>query len=154
MLDMLADIWSRAATSSTTRDIGNLEVLIKDTNSNIAVQLRDVEAGLNTLAAPSQSSQSMNTNDEVAATRDAELTALRSQKQVLEDCLKVCSSASQGVRVKHAEAFDDSRHFIGNVGEVKAGGPPVEVEKLIARDRARQVAGNIDGASALAFLNG
>jgi hypothetical protein len=54
--------------------------------------------------------------------------------------------------VKYAEATDDSKQFIGNIGKVEPGGPAVEVEKAIASMRARQVVGNMDGASALEFL--
>jgi hypothetical protein len=144
---------SLAATSSNAQDIGSLEELVKSTHGDLTVQLKHVEAGLDSIAIPIQTASRAYTDKEANAARDAELTFLRSQKLLLEDCLKVCSSASQGVQVKHAEALDDARHFIGNIGDVKAGGPPVIVERLLGKDRARQAVGNIDGPSALAFLN-
>ena len=150
---MPANDASRAATSSNVQDIGSLEELIKSTHGDLAVQLKHVEAGIGSFAIPSQTAPRADTNKSANAARDAELILLRSQKLLLEDCLKVCSSASQGVQVKCAEALDDARHFIGNIGNVEAGGPPVTVEKLIGKDRARQVVGYIDGPSALAFLN-
>ena len=103
-------------------------------------------------AAPSQSNPDAKTTNEANATRDAELEFLRSQKELLEDCLRVCASAKTGVHVKHAEATDDAKQLIGNIGKVEPGGPAVEVEKAIAKMRARQVVGSTDGAFAQEFL--
>lgn len=54
--------------------------------------------------------------------------------------------------MKHAEATDDAKQLIGNIGKVEPGGPAVEVEKAIAKMRARQVVGSTDGAFAMEFL--
>lgn len=149
---MLADVVPRAATSSNARDISNLEELIKSTNSALAIQHKGVETELSTVAAPNQNNTDTDRDNSGAAVRETELTFLRQQKQILEDCLKVCAGVSHEVRVLRAEASDDSKQFVGNIGKVEPGGPGVNVNELIARDRSRQVAGNIDGASALEFL--
>lgn len=47
---------------------------------------------------------------------------------------------------------DDAKQLIGNIGKVEPGGPAVEVEKAIAKMRARQVVGSTDGAFAQEFL--
>ncbi|CAI6338879.1 unnamed protein product [Periconia digitata] len=142
---------SLAATSSTAQDVSKLRQLIESSSNSLLLQVSDVKQELGRMVAFVNSKQS----DEgvaVSAARQAELDFWILQKQQLEDCLKVCTSAARGVEVKHAEVTDEAKQLIGNIGKVDVDAYAVEVETAVAKVRSRQVIGNIDGASALEFL--
>jgi hypothetical protein len=87
------------------------------------------------------------------------MQTMESQVSVLAHCLTVCMTAwsgatqSTGTTVQYARALDDSRQLLGNIGYVAAGGPATKIDVLIAQDRAKQMAGNIEGKVALEFMN-
>lgn len=86
------------------------------------------------------------------------ISRLNEQSLMLKQCVNVCtagmSEASKevGTTVLHARAFDEARQFIGNLGEVGAGGPPVHVVNAEARNKSRQVIGNISVEAAREFF--
>ena len=60
---------------------------------------------------------------------------------------------STGNVFKYVRAFNDAKQLVGNIGEVSAAGPTNTFDVLIAQDRAKQIAGSIEGRVALDFMN-
>lgn len=86
------------------------------------------------------------------------ISRLNEQSLMLKQCVNVCTagmseaSKEAGVSVLHARTFDEARQFIGNVGDVGAGGPPVHVATAEARDKSKQLIGNISLEAARDFF--
>lgn len=86
------------------------------------------------------------------------ISRLNEQSLLLKQCVNVCTASMSeankeaGVTVLHARTFDEARQFIGNVGDVGAGGPPVHVANAEARDKSKQLIGNISIEAAREFF--
>lgn len=63
------------------------------------------------------------------------------------------TTAKTGNTFKYTRAFDDAKMLIGTIGNVAPGGPANLIEVAIAQDRAKMIAGSVDGATALAFMS-
>lgn len=89
---------------------------------------------------------------------EAILKALEEHNMALGQCLKACTSAlaetskETGTTVKYAEALDEARQLMANIGTVDQSGGTVRIDKMIAKNHAWQVAGNLSTDAALAIL--
>ncbi|KAI0887610.1 uncharacterized protein GGS22DRAFT_186442 [Annulohypoxylon maeteangense] len=68
-------------------------------------------------------------------------------KAKLADCKKSVEEKT-GNNVKYARAFDESRQFIGNIGDAGKGCPVTNVEYGDARQKSKQVIGNMSDEAA------
>jgi hypothetical protein len=90
---------------------------------------------------------------------DAVVKILSKHSKLLEQCLKVCDSglsettATSSTKVRYAKVFNEAKQFIGNMGNIQLGPrtPAVAVDCAEARDKARQVVGNMSEEAAKNF---
>lgn len=92
---------------------------------------------------------------------DVVLKVLNGHSMMLARCLKFCESglkettAATGTAVKHAEAFNKARQWIGNIGVDSTwtpNAPPISLDRAIARDEAIQGVGNMSREAAKDFF--
>ncbi|SPO04779.1 uncharacterized protein DNG_07464 [Cephalotrichum gorgonifer] len=116
-------------------------------------QMEGLQLAISTM---SQSSLSIGKQD-----AEAVLKLLNGHSAMLARCLRFCESglreitAATGAAVKHAEAFDKARQWIGNIGFDGSwipDAPPISVDRVIARDQAVQGVGNMSGEAAKDFF--
>ena len=94
-----------------------------------------------------------------AGAQQTELVQVMDQQTVaLAGCLKffmtalLCTMQSTGNTFRYVRVFYDARQLIGAIGNV-TGGPANTFDVMIAQDRAKQMAGSIEGTIALDFMN-
>jgi hypothetical protein len=123
-----------------------LETLIENTMNSLSGQIQGLEIGMQAVA-------------EFGEQKEELMQALAEYNSALGQCLKACmaalseTTAKTGNTIKYARAFDDAKMLIGTIGNVAPGGPANLIEVAIAQDRAKVMAGSVDGDTALAFMN-
>lgn len=91
-------------------------------------------------------------------TTDA-LKVLSEHDKALKQCLKFVTAVfsqsvekSGDVTVGQTQAFDQAKLMVGTIGDVKAGGPDVNIGSMTARDSAKSFGGKVTGDFATKFF--
>lgn len=128
------------------------ETQVAETLSNLTREIQGLE-----LAVKSPEPTTLAISDQnVLRARNDEL--LNEHGHMLRECLRVCTAgleettAVTGTRVKYALTFDEARQWIGNIGDVSAGGPRIDVEYGVARNKSRQGIGHMSADAAKDFF--
>ena len=115
--------------------------------SSISGQMQGLDIGIHAVA-------ESNANNTVAI-----LNMLGEQNASMKRCLEACtnvlaaSSEETGTTVRYAEAIDAAQQLIGNIGNVDPSSKASVIDKMIARNNALQIGGNVSAEVALAVLN-
>ena len=76
---------------------------------------------------------------------------------MLRQCLRVSTNALDvttavtGTNVQYAKVYEESRQFIGNMGDVRSGAPATNVVNAEARGKSKQMVGNMSSDLAEGF---
>ncbi|GKZ28019.1 hypothetical protein AbraCBS73388_008950 [Aspergillus brasiliensis] len=123
-----------------------LEIELMKTTSLLSGQIQGIEAGVQSIITSGVQTQGL-------------VQRLEQQAGLLAECLKVCMTTWSGIKqttgttVHFANALNDSKYVIGNVGNVPTGGPSITVDTLVTQNRAQAIVGNVEGKVALEYFN-
>lgn len=138
-----------------------LETQIASTVSTFMGKIEGIELALQSLTLSDTGTGSVRSEKPVGAVSEqgkSVVDILNEHSFLLKQCLKACASGlaettnTTGTRVRYACTFDEARQHIGNIGDIQSGGPAVEVDTAEARNKSRQVVGNITADFAKDFL--
>ena len=140
-----------------TKDVQKLESAAKKTAENISGQMQGLVIATEVIVTQLGAS-----NHQPASSTVALIQAMERQIETLSSSLATCLSVLKvleatpsitGNNVILAEALDDAKQLVGVIGHVQVGGPTVLIDRLVAKDRAKQVGGVISNEGALKFLS-
>ncbi|KAI1213193.1 uncharacterized protein F4807DRAFT_413235 [Annulohypoxylon truncatum] len=150
-LDIALGVATISTIGQNQSKLQDLETQIATSVSSFTGQICGLETAVRSLSlAPSNVNQ-IDMASIIAILDDHD----RMLKQYVSFCTSALTEVNErtGNSVKYARTFDEARQFIGNMGDVGRGGPATNVEQGEARDRSRQVIGNMSGDVARDFLS-